>query len=62
MFAAAAEAVEEAILNAVVAAQTMTGWQGRVAHALPHDELRRVVAEWGAGRERPTYQRGPVHQ
>ena len=52
MFAAAAEAVEEAILNAIVAAQTMTGWQGRVAHALPHDQVRRVVGEWGAGGRR----------
>jgi D-aminopeptidase len=43
MFAAAAEAVEEAILNAVVTAETMTGWRGRVAHALPHDELRRIM-------------------
>ena len=62
MFAAAAEAVEEAILNAVVAAQTMTGWQGRTAHALPHEALRRVVSEWGAGGEKGAYQRGPVHQ
>jgi D-aminopeptidase len=36
---AAAEAVEEAILNAVVAAETMTGYQGHTAHALPHDLL-----------------------
>jgi D-aminopeptidase len=46
MFVAAAEAVEEAILNAVVAAETMTGWQNRVAHALPHDELRRIMADY----------------
>ena len=62
MFAAAAEAVEEAILNAVVSAQTMTGWQGRTAYALPHDELQRVVGEWGAGGEKGGYRRGPVHQ
>ena len=62
MFAAAAEAVEEAILNAVVAAQTMTGWQGRTAHALPHEELRRVMAEWGGGGTKGQYRRGPVHQ
>jgi D-aminopeptidase len=35
----AAEAVEEAILNALVAAETMTGYDGRTAHALPHDLL-----------------------
>jgi D-aminopeptidase len=35
----AAEAVEEAILNALVAAETMTGYQGHIAHALPHEML-----------------------
>ncbi len=43
---AAAEAVEEAILNALTAAETMTGWQGRTAHALPLDELQRVMAKY----------------
>jgi D-aminopeptidase len=39
LFEAAAEATEEAILNALVAAETMTGQLGRVAPALPHDRL-----------------------
>ncbi len=39
---ATAEAVEEAILNALCAAETMTGQQGRTAHALPLDELKRI--------------------
>ena len=39
LFEAAAEATEEAILNALVAAETMTGQRGRVAPALPHDRL-----------------------
>ncbi len=39
---AAAEAVEEAILNALTAAETMTGQQGRTAYALPVDELKRL--------------------
>lgn len=43
LFDATAEAVEEAILNALTAAETMTGWQGRTAHALPLDELRAIV-------------------
>jgi D-aminopeptidase len=34
-----AEAVEEAILNALVAAETMTGFEGHTAYALPHDLL-----------------------
>jgi D-aminopeptidase len=36
---AASEAVEEAILNALVAADTMTGFGGHTAYALPHDAL-----------------------
>ncbi|MCC7130281.1 MAG: P1 family peptidase [Anaerolineae bacterium] len=40
---ATAEAVEEAILNALVAAETMTGRGGHTAHALPHDQLVRAV-------------------
>jgi D-aminopeptidase len=39
LFNAAAEAVEEAILNALVAAETMIGRKGHTIHALPHDEL-----------------------
>jgi D-aminopeptidase len=61
MFVAAAEAVEEAILNAVVAAETMTGWQGRTAFGLPVKELARIMAEYQTDGER-RYRRGPVHQ
>ena len=39
LFLAAAEATEEAILNALCAAQTMTGRDGRTVYALPHDLL-----------------------
>ncbi len=45
LFTATAEAVEEAILNALCAAETMTGYQGHTAHALPLDA---VVKEWAA--------------
>ncbi len=45
LFLAAAEAVEEAILNALCAAETMVGREGRVAYALPLDELQRVMGE-----------------
>lgn len=40
----AAEAVEEAILNALVAAETMTGFEGHTAQALPHELLLEI---WG---------------
>lgn len=39
LFNAAAEAVEESIWNALCAADTMTGHNGRVVHAIPHDHL-----------------------
>ena len=43
MFEAAAEAVEEAILNSMIAARTMTGYKGHVVNALPHDALQRIM-------------------
>ncbi|MCW5959053.1 MAG: P1 family peptidase [Pyrinomonadaceae bacterium] len=39
LFYATVEATEEAILNAMVAAETMTGYNGNKVHALPHDRL-----------------------
>ena len=43
LFQAAAEATEEAILNALTAAETMIGFAGRTAHALPLDRLVEVM-------------------
>jgi len=43
LFDAVAEAVEEAILNALAAAETMTGAYGHTAYALPLDELMQVM-------------------
>lgn len=42
---AAAEATEEAILNAMCMAETMTGFKGRTIHALPLDLLQTVMAK-----------------
>jgi D-aminopeptidase len=47
LFQAAAEATEEAILNALVAAETMTGYRGRTVYALPLDRLQQVMAQYG---------------
>ena len=47
LFEATVEATEEAILNALVAAETMVGRDGITAHALPHDRLREVMAAAG---------------
>ncbi|MEX2030239.1 MAG: P1 family peptidase [Anaerolineales bacterium] len=43
LFSAAAEAVEEAILNCLTAAETMVGFRGRTAYAIPLDELSRIL-------------------
>jgi D-aminopeptidase len=49
LFDGVIEATEEAILNALIAAQTMTGRDGITAHALPHDRLIEVMARFGRG-------------
>jgi len=46
LFQAAAEATEEAIWNALCAAETMTGFKGNTAHAIPHDQLKQAVARY----------------
>ncbi len=43
LFAATAEAVEEAILNVLTAAETMTGHLNRTASALPLEELQEIM-------------------
>jgi D-aminopeptidase len=43
LFRAAAEATEEAILNAMCMAETMTGRDGHTVHALPLDILQNVM-------------------
>jgi D-aminopeptidase len=45
LFNAVAEAVEEAILNALTAAETLVGLHGRVAYALPLDRLQAVMGQ-----------------
>lgn len=49
LFVAAADATEESILNALCMAETMTGRNGRVAHALPLDRLTEILAAAAAG-------------
>src|SRR5262245_45829046 len=48
LFRAAAEATEEAILNAMCMAETMTGRDNRVIHALPLDLLQDVMQRYRA--------------
>jgi D-aminopeptidase len=47
LFEATVQATEEAIVNALVAARDMTGERGRYAIAIPHDELVRLLKEYG---------------
>jgi L-aminopeptidase/D-esterase-like protein len=46
-FEATAQATEEAILNALVAAETMTGINGNTAYSLPRDRLKQVLKKYG---------------
>src|SRR5262249_31323371 len=43
LFEATVQATEEAVINAMLAAETMTGIDGHQAFALPHDRLREVL-------------------
>jgi len=47
LFTGVVEATEEAIVNALVAAEDMTGVEGRGIKALPHDRLRAVLKKYG---------------
>jgi D-aminopeptidase len=40
LFMAAIEATEEAIINSLLIAETMTGFEGRTIQALPVDEIK----------------------
>jgi L-aminopeptidase/D-esterase-like protein len=46
LFEATVQATEEAVVNAMVAAQDMTGVDGHHVRALPHDQLRAVLARY----------------
>jgi L-aminopeptidase/D-esterase-like protein len=46
LFEATVEATEEAIVNAMVGAKTMTGIDGRTVVALPHDKLQTALNKY----------------
>ena len=46
VFEAAVQATEEAVVNAMAAAETMTGVSGHTVTALPHDRLREVLRKY----------------
>ncbi len=47
LFWATIEATEEAVLNSMLASETMTGRDGTTFHALPHDRLVEVMRRYG---------------
>ena len=46
LFRATVEATEEAIINAMIAAETMVGRDGRRSEAIPHDRLREILGAY----------------
>ncbi len=47
LFEATVQAVEESIVNAMIAAETMTGINGNKSHAIPHAPLVEVLKKYG---------------
>jgi D-aminopeptidase len=46
LFMAAIEATEEAIINSLLAAETMKGKNGRTVEALPHEKLKEILKKY----------------
>jgi len=46
VFLATVQATEEAVVNAMIAAETMTGVNGHTVIALPHDRLRELMKKY----------------
>jgi L-aminopeptidase/D-esterase-like protein len=46
LFWAVTQATEEAIINSMVAAETMTGYNGNTTYALPHDRLKAALKKY----------------
>jgi L-aminopeptidase/D-esterase-like protein len=47
LFSATVEATEEAIINALIAAETMTGVNDRRVDAIPHSRVRELLRKYG---------------
>jgi D-aminopeptidase len=58
VFRATVEATEEAIVNALFRAETMVGRDGNTRHALPLDQVERILERYGRPRE-PLKPSGP---
>jgi L-aminopeptidase/D-esterase-like protein len=53
LFYATVQATEEAIVNAMIAAETMTGANGVRVYALPHDRLKTALRKYNRLNEKP---------
>ncbi len=51
VFAATVQATEEAIINALVAAKTMTGINGNTVYAIPHERLKQLMRKYNRAPE-----------
>ncbi len=60
LFAATVQATEEAILNAMLAAETMTGANDLRVHALPHARLLEIMAKYNRRPDARTFRRSGV--
>jgi len=47
LFQAVVEATEEAVLNSLFAAETVVGWKGHTAEALPKDKVLSILRRYG---------------
>jgi L-aminopeptidase/D-esterase-like protein len=47
LFEATVQATEEAIINALIAGETMTGADNRRMPAIPHDQIREILNKYG---------------
>jgi D-aminopeptidase len=47
VYKATVEATEEAIVNALFAAETMTGYEGHIRYALPLEQLKDIFSRYG---------------
>ena len=47
IFLATVEATEEAIVNSMIAAETMKGFRGTVCEAIPHDRVVEILRKYG---------------
>jgi D-aminopeptidase len=46
LFAATVQATEEAVINAMIAAETMEGVNGNTVYAIPHERLKSILKKY----------------